>query len=92
MAIKPFDYSEFMGDMDKLRQNILNLWRRSYPIPVTTFAKEVGVTNVTARAFLIERKSVDFTTLCAFQDWFEVKKIEIKLDIKKSKVKLNKQV
>jgi len=73
MPKKRFNYNQFMGNMFKIRVNVLNFWRK-YPVPVTTIAKEVGITNVTARAFLIDEKKIDFVTLCAFDDWLTEKK------------------
>lgn len=70
MEEKEFSYKRFMDSQQDLRKNLLKFVRKN-PKSVAQLGREIKISPLTVKSFLIEEKEVDFTTLCKIDNWMK---------------------
>jgi len=61
-------YKEFMATQGDIRKDMLSILRKN-PSPIATLAKDINISPISLKKFLIEEIDVDFTRFCRIDSW-----------------------
>ena len=61
-------YKEFMATQGDTRKDMLIILRKN-PSPIAKLAKDINISPISLKKFLIDEKNVDFTRFCKIDSW-----------------------
>lgn len=66
--IKRMSMKELIAHQDKMRERLVNIYRKK-PRTLMEVGKEIGISPMTLKAFMVEERDIELRSLCLIEDW-----------------------